>query len=508
MNPAAPRPIPMKPAPAPPDERQLGVFDAVNIIVGIVIGASLFKIPWLIFANSVVVETKDGIEVVTGGPYSAMLVWILGGVLAFVGALCYAELATSFPRAGGDYVYLTKAFGPLTGFLFGWAQLTVVFTASIGLMAYVFGDFATSLHKLTDSFQFADLSSEFMYAGLAVIVLTLFNIVGVVLGKLAMNLLTILKMIGLIGLIVAGFGWAHSWPNEWPAAIERQADGGLTYNIAWQSLAIILVLYAYGGWNDAAFVAAEVRDPRRNIPRALLLGVGIIMVLYLLVNTAYIVGLGWENVRRPGRLPEELMSKTPLGEWGGKAMSILVMISALGAANGLIFTGARIYATLGNDHRLFGWLGHWTPGRGAPILALLVQAVITLGMLAAFGTTAGHDFVDQTLSYVNITPQAGWDPDKAFETLVAISAPIFWLFFLMTGFSLFILRGHRSAAERPFSVPLYPLLPIIFCNMCAYMLYQSIIYVKWHALFPIGIVLLGIPLYFASRSLGYRDSSA
>src|SRR5205085_12571393 len=138
------------------------------------------------------------------GPYSALFVWVLGGILAFIGALCYAELATSFPRSGGDYVYLTKAFGPLTGFLFGWAQLTVVLTASIGAMAYVFGDFATNLYKLTDKFQFADLTSEFMYAGLAIIVLSLFNIVGVVLGKLAMNLLTVLKMIGLIGLIVAG----------------------------------------------------------------------------------------------------------------------------------------------------------------------------------------------------------------------------------------------------------------------------------------------------------------
>jgi APA family basic amino acid/polyamine antiporter len=493
MNPPAPRPAPVKISP-PADEGQLGVFDAVNIIVGIVIGASLFKIPWLIFSSS-------------DGPYSALLVWVLGGVLAFIGALCYAELATSFPRAGGDYVYLSKAFGPLAGFLFGWAQLTVVLTASIGAMAYVFGDFATNIYKLTDSFQFADLSSEFMYAGLAIIVLSLFNIMGVVLGKLVMNLLTILKMAGLVGLIVAGFGWAEAWPTEWPPALTIAEEGAWTFHLGWQSLAVILVLYAYGGWNDAAFVAAEVREPRRNIPRALLFGVGLITVLYLLVNTAYIVGLGWEKARQFGRLPALLMEKTPLGEKGGQAMSIIVMISALGAVNGLVFTGARVYATLGNDHKLFGWLGHWTPGRGAPILALLVQALIALGMLATFGTKAGHDFVNQALSYVRITNETDWNLDKAFETLVSISAPIFWLFFLMSGLSLFILRDHTTAANRPFSVPLYPILPIIFCNMCAYMLYQSVMYAKWHALFPAGLVLLGVPLYFASRAIGYRDSS-
>ncbi len=496
MNPTAPRPVPTRPvaAIAPAETGQLGVFDAVNIIVGIVIGASLFKIPWLILANS-------------EGPFTALLVWALGGVLALIGALCYAELATAFPRSGGDYVYLTRAFGPLVGFLFGWAQLTVVLTASIGAMAYVFGDFATNLYKLTDAFEFADLSSEFMYAALAILVLSLFNIVGVVLGKLAMNLLTVLKMIGLVGLIVAGFGWAHSWPTEWPSAIRIEADNSVSSTLGWQSLAAILVLFAYGGWNDAAFVAAEVRNPRRNIPRALLFGVGIITLLYLLVNTAYIVGLGWETASRPGRLPALLMEKTPLGEWGGKAMSILVMVSALGAVNGLIFTGARVYATLGNDHRLFGWLGHWAPGRGAPILALLAQALIALAMLATFGTKTGHDLVNQALSYVNIVNATDWNLDKAFDTLVAISAPIFWLFFLMTGLSLIILRADKSAADRHFSVPLYPLLPIVFCNMCAYMLYQSVIYVKWHALFTVGLVLLGVPLYFASRALGGGESN-
>ncbi len=328
----------------------LGLWDTISIIVGIVIGTTIFKIPGLIFSNA-------------SDPWSAFLVWAVGGLLALIGALCYAELATTYPRSGGDYVYLTRSFGPWAGFLFGWAQLVVVLTASIGAMAVVFGEFATGIKDLKGLLP-VNLSSELMYAVAAVVVLSLLNIIGVVLGKVAQNILTLAKVIGLVAILVAGFGWPQSNPTEW-RAMESPAFG-------WGALAMILVLYAYGGWNDAAFVAAEVRQRERNIPRALVLGVGLITVIYLLVNAAYMTGLGFEQARHADKLPALLLSQ-PFGEHAGMAMSVLVMVSALGAANGLIFTGSRVYATLGNDYSLFGWLGHWRPGRGAPILALLVQ---------------------------------------------------------------------------------------------------------------------------------------
>jgi len=463
-------------------EGGLGLWDAISIMVGIVIGTTIFKIPWLIFSNA-------------SDPWMGLLVWLVGGLLALVGAFCYAELATTYPRSGGDYNYLTNAFGPWAGFLFGWAQLIVVLTASIGAMAYVFGDFATGIRDLKQDFDIG-VSSEFMYAFLAVVVLSLLNIVGVTLGKIAQNLLTFAKIIGLIAILVAGFGWPQSNPTEWSLA---QPIG----NAGWGGLAMILVLYAYGGWNDAAFVAAEVRDRKRNIPRALILGVGLISVIYLLVNAAYLTGLGFDKARQMGRLPALLLENV-FGEKGGLAMSILVMISALGAVNGLIFTGSRVYATLGNDYPLFGWLGHWRPGHGAPILALFAQALITVGMLFALGTERGHNFINDLLGYIHIEPEGAWNAGSAFETLVSHTAPVFWFFFLMTGLSLFLLREKNPSLPRPFSVPLYPILPIVFCNMCVYMLYQSIIYVGWRALFAIGLVLLGLPLYWLSRMVGYR----
>ena len=241
-------PRPMFSSPPPPPERggPLGVWDAGSIIIGIVVGTVIFKSPNVIFNGS-------------GGPWGGLLAWGVGGVFAFIGAMCYAELATSYPRSGGDYVYLTKAFGPWAGFLFGWAQLTVILPTSIGTMAVVFGEYATKLYDLKPLVPDSGLSSEILYAFGAVGVLALLNMVGVVVGKLAQNLLTILKIAGLIAIVVAGFMVRKSNPADWP----HETTAAWT----WGPASLILVMYAFGGWNDAGFVAAEVREPSRNIPR-------------------------------------------------------------------------------------------------------------------------------------------------------------------------------------------------------------------------------------------------
>ena len=469
------------------NEGQLRLWDAISIIVGIVIGASIFQVPNLIFSS-------------TSNPWMCLTVWAVGGLLALVGALCYAELATTYPRSGGDYNYLTRAFGPWLGFLFGWAQLTVVLTASIGAMAHVFATYATGLYDLSNLVD-VGLSSEFLYAAFAVLVLSVLNIIGVGLGKRTQNVLTLAKVVGLGGILVAGFAWSASSPTDWQPVTEE--------TLGWGALAMILVLYAYGGWNDAAFVAAEVRNRARNIPLALIIGVGAITIIYLLVNSAYLVGLGFEKASKSGRLPVLLLEK-PLGEAGGQAISILVMISALGAVNGLIFTGARVYATLGSDYPLFGWLGHWKPGRRPPVLSLVAQALITLGLISALTTESGHLLINQALETAGLATQGSWKPDSGFETLVNHTAPVFWLFFLLTGLSLFVLREKNPGLARPFSVPFYPLLPLIFCNTCAYMLYQSVKFVGWRSLFAFGVVLIGLPFYWLSRYVvgGYRGEQS
>jgi APA family basic amino acid/polyamine antiporter len=465
---------------------QLGLWDAISIITGIVIGTSIFKIPWLIFMN-------------VSDPWMGLLVWVFGGFLAFVGGLCYAELATTYPRSGGDYVYLTKAFGPWAGFLFGWAQLSIVLTASIGAMAFVFAENATLLYDLSGVVN-VGVSSEFLYAVLAIVVISVLNAIGVTMGKIAQNILTVLKVAGLGAIMIAGLFWVESSPAEWQFAESS--------SLGWGSLALILVLYAYGGWNDAAFVAAEVRNVKRNIPLSLLLGIGLITLIYILVNAAYLVGLGFEQARQPGAQLPQLLLEWLLPGFGGKAITVIIMTSALGAVNGLTFTGARVYATLGNDYWLFGWLGHWKPGKRAPVLSLIVQALITISMLATLCTEAGHRLVNDALKMVNIQTDSQWQPGGGFEALVSHSAPVFWVFFLMTGLSLMILRVKDRGIERPFTSPLFPIMPLIFCAMCAYMLYQSSIYVGWRALFAVALVATGIPLFILSLLIGgYKEDT-
>jgi APA family basic amino acid/polyamine antiporter len=477
------------PSDPPTGVGQLGLWDTVSIIVGIVIGTSIFKVPELIFRSA-------------SNPWMGLIVWTAGGALAFIGALCYAELATTYPRAGGDYVYLSRAFGPWAGFLFGWAQLTLVLTASIGAMAVVFGEYAVSI-GFPDLTPYVDVEAplDVLYAGIAVIGLTFLNLLGVTLGKWAQNVLSAAKVLGLAGIVIVGFVWGQAdmlVPTQQATATTEWSFG---------ALAIILVLYAYGGWNDAAFVAAEVRQPRRNIPRALFLGTLSITLIYLLVNAAYIAGLGWDEVRRLGPgvspVPVRVMERTGW-DFAGRAISILVMVSALGAANGLIFAGARVYATLGTDYRLFAWLGAWRPGRGAPIVALLLQALITLGLLAALGTAAGHRFINEALSQVGIQAGSVWQPGAAFQKLVDHTAPIFWFFFLLTGLSLFALREKDPHLPRPFTVPLYPVVPLIFCSMCLYMLYASIAYVGVRSLLAFGVLWVGVFLFLLARLVGMR----
>jgi amino acid transporter len=499
----------MSAAPHEPPARQgkLGVLDAISIIVGIVIGTTIYKVPGLIFSA-------------TADPIWGLGVWVIGGLLAMIGAFCYAELATTYPRAGGDYYYLSRAFSPGTGFLFGWAQLTVVMPASIGVMAYVFADFfLQTLPEWRPEFevplgaQTVKLDPYFAVAAIVIVAFTFTNCLGVFLGKWVQNLLAFAKIIGLGSIIVAGLGWGA--PDAW----EYTPNAGSTSPLI-GSLAMILVMYAYGGWNDSAFVAAEVRNPQRNIPRALFLGVSIIIVVYLLVNAAYINGVGWANVAQAENLPAATIKNSPLGEWGSKAINIIVMVSALGAVNGLTFTGARVYATLGSDHRLFGWMGYWRPNRGAPIMALLAQCVLTVFIVAVLTTERGHHLINDAIGSINqgldsvneklanfdvnwrishIEAAQQWQAGDGFQKLVDRTAPVFWLFFLLTGLSLFLLREKNKVTPRPYSVPLYPIVPLIFCNSCAWMLYQATKYVEWHALFAFAMVLVGVPLYWFSR---------
>ena len=436
-----------------PGPDSLRLWDAVSIIIGVVVGASIFRAPSLVF-DSVV------------GPWPALGAWALGGLLSLAGALCYAELACAYPHPGGDYHFLGRAYGPATGFLFGWSLLTVVLPGTIGAMAFVFADYAARLWHLREG-------QVVGWAAGAVIGLAAVNALGVTFGKGAQNALTVAKLLGLGGLVVAGIGWGR------PGAFAESApagEGGF-------GLAMILVLYAYGGWSHAAYVAAEVR-PRRHIALALLVGTAIITVIYLAVNAAFVMALGFEGACRDGAGAADVL-RLALGDFGERAMCVLVMVCTLGAINGTLFTGARVYAAVGMDHPRLAWLGRWQTRRGAPLGALVAEALAGLAMIAVVGTARGRAALDGLLQAVGMATLPWKKYEGGFGTLVAGTAPVFWGFFLLSGVSLLVLRRSDPAAERPFRVPLFPVLPLVFVGSCLFMLYASLRYAG-------GLTLLGI----------------
>jgi amino acid transporter len=449
-----------------PVRSHLGLTDAVSVIIGIVIGAGIY-------------ETAPFILSCVASPGEAMAVWAVGGVLSVIGALCYAELATTYPRLGGDYFFLRRAFGPWAGFLFSWSQLTVIMSGSIGLMAFVFADYAVRLLGL-------EAKTSPLWAAAAVVVFSGANLAGLQSGRRTQNVLTSLKAIGLTAIVLAGF----FWPQTGAAALRAEADvaGG-----AGLGLALILVLYTYGGWNDAAFIVAEMKDKRRNIPRALLLGTAGVAVIYLLVNAAYINGLGFTGARGSNAIAADVL-QGPLGTAGAKTMAVLVMISALGALNGLILTGARISAAAGADFAVFAPLARWHARWGTPVGAILAQMVFALALVLLVGHDTGREVVNAVITGAGFT-RLSWEGHGGFDTLLKSTAPVFWAFFLLTGLSLFVLRVRDRTLARSFSVPFFPVLPLIFCATCVWMLYSAVDYAG--VLAWIGFVppLAGLAVY-------------
>ncbi|MEP0753376.1 amino acid permease [Trichocoleus sp. Lan] len=425
----------------------LAFVDAIALIVGIVIGAGIFETPSLVAAAS-------------GSEAVALSLWILGGGMSLVGALCYAELATAYPHAGGNYYYLMRAFGKNIAFFFAWARMTVIQTGSIALLAFVFGDYASQLLRLGNY-------SSSLYAGIAIALLTGLNIIGVQQGKWAQNWLTVAKVCGLLLVVIAGLAFAVPGLPEVPAApAATQTNFGM---------AMLFVLLSYGGWNEAAYISAELRNINRNMVRSLLVSIGIITAIYLAINFAYIHGLGLANMAASEAVAADLMRRA-VGEPGAWFISFLIAISTLGAINATIFTGARTNYALGQDFSLFSFLGRWHHRASTPANALLVQGAIALA-LVFLGTLTR----------------------EGFKTMVDYTAPVFWFFFLLTGVSLLVLRVREPQVLRPFRVPLYPLTPLLFCAICAYLLYSSVAYTGVGALVGVAVAIAGAPLLLLSR---------
>jgi amino acid transporter len=408
-------------------EKLLSPIGAVAIIVGIVIGAGIFKTPSMVAG-------------ITGDVGWALTIWVAGALISLMGALCYAELATTYPHAGGDYHFLTRAYGKNVSFLYGWAKAMVINTGSIALLAFVFGDYMTKVLPL-------GANSTIYWAALIVITLTLINLIGIHASANIQTLLTILEVCGLVAIIIAGFGM---FGTPLPA-IDNPPMFSSNPQLGMLGLGMVFVLLTFGGWNESAYISAELKGTSKTIVTVIVASLAVITVIYLLVNIALINGLGLKALSSSKAAPADLLGLAfgPLGE---KLLGLFVAIAALTSINATMIVGARTNYAMGEDWQGLSKMGRWESSRGSPSFAYLVQGVISLA-LVGFGALQSDGF----------------------EAMVEFTAPVFWIFLFLVGLGLFILR-YKDDTVRPFKVPLYPITPLIFCTSCGYLAYSSIMY--------------------------------
>jgi len=427
--------------PGPIPQRQLDVRHAVAVCVGMVIGAGIFKTA----------------PMVAGALHSSgqlYLAWVLGGLLSLVGALCFAEMAAAFPDAGGDYFFLRRAFGPRLGFLFAWSRFAVIHTGSMALLAFVFGDYLAQAVDLSP--WLGAHGSAVLAAGL-IVVLTVLNLAGVRVG--------LGTQLGLMGVVLAGLmllgaaGLSLSVPPQTPLSVNDPSRND------WGQ-AMVFVFLAYGGWSDAATLSAEMRDAHRGILKALLIGLGLVMGLYLLANWAYLRGLGLDGLARSAAPAADLM-RAAFGRPGELLIIGAVTLTALSVMNAILIAGPRTTYAAARDLAREFRLGHWNERRGTPTAAVLATSVVALALVAFGAATRG-----------------------GFSTMVDYLSPVYWFFLTLSGIALVVLRRREPGVPRPFKVPLYPLLPLLFIACCAYLFYASLVYVKAGAL--VGVAVLGV----------------
>ncbi len=430
-------------------ERRLGTFDATMVVVGAIIGAGIFLNPAIVAQR---VGTTQWI----------LIAWALGGGIALLGAFCFAELGSRLPKAGGGYVYLRDAYGPLPGFLYGWTQLLVINTGGIAAVAITFASYTVDAAGVGDVWVKP-------LAVTAIVLLSGVNAAGVRFGVWIQNVFTLLKLAALAMLVGAGVWlWAgHRVPV--PADLTTVAPASSP--VLALGTALVAVLFAYGGWQFANNIAEEITEPERRIPRALIVGVAIVVLVYVLANVAYVVALGPAGLARSNAPAAEAL-RIAFGDIGGLAIAVGVAFSTFGILNIFILAAPRIYQAMAADGLFFESVARLNPRTRTPTVGIWIQAVWAV-VLTLSGTFA------QLLDWVVFGD---------------------WIFFglIVTTVFAFRIRGDGPA---PFSVPAYPLLPGLFVAAAGFVVLSSVVSNPLNALYGTLLILAGVPafLFWSSR---------
>ncbi|MCK6547891.1 amino acid permease [Myxococcota bacterium] len=432
--------------------RTLSLTDGIAILVGTVVGVGIFKTPALVAKSA------------TGAP-ELLALWVLGALISIAGALCYAELAVAYPHAGGEYHFLRRAFGRAVGFLFAWGRLSVIQTGAIAAVAFVLGDYMTTILPLGPA-------SSAVWAALAVIALTATNRAGLGETKRLQKVLTGALFTALVA--IATLALVHAFAPGEPAS-QRAPEDAPIGRAAPGALAMVFVLLTYGGWNEAAYLSAELVRVERTMRRLLVLGLVAVAAVYVAMNVAYVEVLGIGGMRASEAVAADLMLHT-VGPAGAAVLSLVVVAASLSTLNAAIYTGARSTFALGSDFERLGALARFDHERLTPANALWTQGAVAL-VLVGFGAFAR----------------------SGFELMVALTAPVFWLFFLLSGLSVIVLRTREPDLPRPVRVPFYPVTPLLFSGVCLFMLHASLVHAGPGALAGVALLAAGVPVLLWAR---------
>ncbi len=429
--------------------RSLGLWSAVAVVIGITIGSGIFRTP-------------AGIAQKLPGPLPLFGVWIAGGVVALCGALTLAEVAGAFPETGGIYVFIRNGWGRLPAFLFGWAELAIIRAAALGAIATTFAEYFLRVLGFDPSVAPYDNYVHYV-AAIAIAIIAALNCVGVRWGSLVQNITTVAKYFGLmfIILVALALGLPRSGGHFTPAM-----PAG-SFSITPFGLALVSVLWAYDGWADLAFISGEVKDPQRNLPRALIYGTLAVVVIYLLANIAYLSVMTVQEMGQSKLVAADVALRL-IGQPGVVLVSLTVMLSTLGTLNGSILTNPRVFFAMAADGMLFRKIAAVHPKYHTPHVAIILAAIlgIVFVMLRTFEQLA--------------------------DTFVTAILP----FYALGVASIFVFR--KRGYNPPFKAPLYPIAPILFVLATAYLLGNALIDPagRWPTLAIFGVIAAGIPVYY------------
>jgi basic amino acid/polyamine antiporter, APA family len=427
--------------------RRLGLWSSIGIVIGITIGGGIFRTP-------------AGIAARVPDPPLMLAVWVVGGLIVLCGALAFAELSASMPHTGGIYVYLREGWGRPFAFLYGWAQLVLIRAAALGGISSVFGEYCLR------SFGVDPIANprwaDYLAAG-AIATAVAANVWGVTVAALVAGLSTLTKF-GALSLLVAasfvlGGGSGASWTHVASTGADVQA--GLF------GLALISVLWAYDGFADLTFASGEVTDPQRNLPRAILVGTGAIIAIYLLANLAYLYVLPIDRMQASRLVAAETMSAL-VGSAGAASISIVVMISTFGSLMGSMLASPRIFFALADDRLFFRSIAAVHARSRTPYLAILLAGVLGIAMVMT----------------------------QTFEQLTDTFVLAMWPFYALSVAAIYRLRRTRPDLERPYRVPGYPFVPAVFIAAASYLVINAIVTDPIWTSIVFGVVLAGLPVYW------------